>query len=130
VCNEGKPFEIFTRMGKAGGCAASQSEAIGRLVSLSLRSGIEPDEIVKQLMGISCHMPAWENGNRVLSCSDAISKAVGRYLSENGSNGSNSLNSLNGDNLIGAGACPDCGSSMEQADGCLVCRACGYSKCS
>ncbi len=130
VCNEGKPFEIFTRMGKAGGCAASQSEAIGRLVSLSLRSGIEPDEIVKQLMGISCHMPAWENGNRVLSCSDAISKAVGRYLSENGSNGSNSLNSLTGENLIGAGACPDCGSSMEQADGCLVCRACGYSKCS
>ncbi|OGW76229.1 MAG: ribonucleoside-diphosphate reductase, adenosylcobalamin-dependent, partial [Nitrospirae bacterium RIFCSPHIGHO2_02_FULL_40_19] len=64
VCDEGKPFEIFTRMGKAGGCAASQSEAIGRLVSLSLRSGIEPDEIVKQLMGISCHMPAWENGNR------------------------------------------------------------------
>src|SRR3989338_6300616 len=78
VCDEGKPFEIFTRMGKAGGCAASQSEAIGRLVSLSLRSGIEPDEIVKQLMGISCHMPAWENGNRVLSCSDAISKAIGR----------------------------------------------------
>jgi ribonucleoside-diphosphate reductase alpha chain len=131
VCDEGKPFEIFTRMGKAGGCAASQSEAIGRLVSLSLRSGIEPDEIVKQLMGISCHMPAWENGNRVLSCSDAISKAIGRYLSENSSNGSNDSNgsnTLNG--LVAVGACPDCGSAMEQADGCLVCRACGYSKCS
>ena len=127
VCDEGKPFEIFTRMGKAGGCAASQSEAIGRLVSLSLRSGIEPDEIVKQLMGISCHMPAWENGNRVLSCSDAISKAIGRYLSEVGAvKPANQTQSFE----ISVGACPDCGSSMEQADGCLVCRACGYSKCS
>ena len=127
VCDEGKPFEIFTRMGKAGGCASSQSEAIGRLVSLSLRSGIEPDEIVKQLMGISCHMPAWENGNRVLSCSDAISKAIGRYLSEVGAvKPANQTQSFE----ISVGACPDCGSSMEQADGCLVCRACGYSKCS
>ena len=127
VCDEGKPFEIFTRMGKAGGCAASQSEAIGRLVSLALRSGIEPDEIVKQLMGISCHMPAWDNGNRVLSCSDAISKAIGRYLSEFGIEKSTSLTTAF---EISVGACPDCGSAMEQADGCLICRACGYSKCS
>jgi len=127
VCDEGKPFEIFTRMGKAGGCASSQSEAIGRLVSLSLRSGIEPDEIVKQLMGISCHMPAWENGNRVLSCSDAISKAIGRYISEvRAVKPANQTQAFE----ISVGACPDCGSSMEQADGCLVCRACGYSKCS
>jgi ribonucleoside-diphosphate reductase alpha chain len=136
VCNEGKPFEIFTRMGKAGGCAASQSEAIGRLVSLALRSGIEPDEVVKQLMGISCHMPAWENGNRVLSCSDAISKAVSTYLGEfkelekfSSKLPNNSANII-GDFTSFAGACPDCGSAMELADGCLVCRACGYSKCS
>ncbi|MBI5750349.1 MAG: TSCPD domain-containing protein, partial [Nitrospinae bacterium] len=122
----------------------SQSEAIGRLVSLSLRSGIEPDEIVKQLMGISCHMPAWENGNRVLSCSDAISKAIGRYLKnselgiENGElktgDSHDPLSRVsrihNSQFTISVGACPDCGSAMEQADGCLVCRACGYSKCS
>lgn len=137
VCDEGKPFEIFTRMGKAGGCAASQSEAIGRLVSLALRSGIEPDEIVKQLIGISCHMPAWENGNRILSCSDAISKAIGRYMKETNGHRVMSLektdipqNSKPVTHSLLAGACPDCGSAMELADGCLVCRACGYSKCS
>ncbi|MGC9046100.1 MAG: vitamin B12-dependent ribonucleotide reductase, partial [Thermodesulfovibrio sp.] len=54
---ESKPFEVFTNIGKAGGCAASQAEAIGRLISLALRSGIEPEEIIKQLKGISCHAP-------------------------------------------------------------------------
>ncbi|MBI4378168.1 MAG: adenosylcobalamin-dependent ribonucleoside-diphosphate reductase, partial [Nitrospinae bacterium] len=139
ACNERKPFEIFTRMGKAGGCAASQSEAIGRLVSLALRSGIEPDEIIQQLMGISCHLHAWENGDRTLSCSDAISKAISRYLKDSKESGvmslerkseSQKLNNFSNFRLETlAGACPDCGSSMEQADGCLVCRACGYSKC-
>ena len=55
----GKPFEIFTNIGKAGGCAASQAEAIGRLISLALRSGIDAKEVTMQLMGISCHQPSW-----------------------------------------------------------------------
>ena len=64
----GYPFELFTSMGKAGGCAASQSEAIGKAVSLAFRSNIVPEEIVKQLKGISCHEPAWHSGGRILSC--------------------------------------------------------------
>ncbi|MBI5183401.1 MAG: vitamin B12-dependent ribonucleotide reductase [Nitrospinae bacterium] len=83
-CDKGLPFEIFTRMGKAGGCAASQSEAIGRLVSLALRSNIEPEAIARQLTGISCHLPSWENGDKILSCSDAIGKAIDRYLIDRG----------------------------------------------
>ncbi|MBI5196222.1 MAG: vitamin B12-dependent ribonucleotide reductase, partial [Nitrospirae bacterium] len=63
----GNLFELFTHMGKAGGCAASQAEAIGRLVSLALRGNIEPVEIVKQLRGISCHSPAWAEGGRIAS---------------------------------------------------------------
>src|SRR4030043_1954367 len=51
---EGHPFALFTSMGKAGGCAASQSEAIGRLVSLAFRSNIEPEEVIKQLKGNTC----------------------------------------------------------------------------
>ncbi|OHE59816.1 MAG: ribonucleoside-diphosphate reductase, adenosylcobalamin-dependent, partial [Thermodesulfovibrio sp. RBG_19FT_COMBO_42_12] len=79
---KGHLFELFTSMGKAGGCAASQSEAIGRLVSLAFRSDIEPDEIIKQLKGISCHEPAWHSGGRILSCSDAIAKALEKYRVE------------------------------------------------
>ncbi|MDH3239007.1 MAG: vitamin B12-dependent ribonucleotide reductase, partial [Deltaproteobacteria bacterium] len=79
-CDEKGIFEVFNQMGKAGGCAASQSEAIGRLVSLALRSGVKPDMIVKQLKGISCHLPAWAgNGAKIMSCADAVAKAVEWY---------------------------------------------------
>ena len=79
---EGKLFEIFNQIGKAGGCAASQSEAIGRLVSLSFRSGIEPEDIIRQLKGISCHTPVWYREGKVLSCSDAVAKAIEWHLQE------------------------------------------------
>jgi ribonucleotide reductase alpha subunit len=138
-------FEIFNQMGKAGGCAASQSEAIGRLVSLALRSGVQPDQIIKQLKGISCHLPAWGgNGGKILSCADAVSKAVEWYmenvdqmfagLPETAASpvlaASSPANpSRAGDLEIARGACPDCGSQVEMQEGCLKCRSCGFSEC-
>jgi ribonucleoside-diphosphate reductase alpha chain len=137
---EGNLFELFTQMGKAGGCAASQAEAIGRLVSLALRSNIEPEELVKQLKGISCHSPAWANGGKISSCSDAISKAIERYT-ERGSkkNGNGSHSNLKNaedpkpvksERVLFCGACPDCGGAVEHEGGCAVCRDCGFTKCS
>ena len=124
---DGNLFELFTQMGKAGGCASSQAEAIGRLVSLAFRSNIEPIEIEKQLRGISCHSPAWASGGKISSCSDAISKAIERYT-EHGikSNGSRPKT----DKTIFCGACPDCGGAVEHEGGCAVCRDCGFTKCS
>ena len=77
---EGNPFEIFTQIGKAGGCVASQCEAMGRMTSLALRSGIGAEEIVKQMRGISCHLPVGYGSEKVLSCSDAMGKALEWYL--------------------------------------------------
>jgi ribonucleoside-diphosphate reductase alpha chain len=75
-------FELFTAMGKAGGCASSQAEAISRLISLSLRAGVDPDAIVRQLSGVRCPSPVWKDGEMVLSCADAISRALKGYLAE------------------------------------------------
>lgn len=140
-CEKGIPFEIFTQMGKAGGCAASQSEAIGRLVSLALRSNISPDAIAKQLKGISCHQTAWENGTQTFSCADAIGKAMHQYLKSNKNSGraakfvSSSKNTNRTDfpttPLVGEMAlCPECSNSLAHENGCLNCYSCGYSKCS
>jgi|Deesub1362A_J573_1020465.scaffolds.fasta_scaffold00171_48 ribonucleoside-diphosphate reductase alpha chain len=124
---DGNLFELFTHMGKAGGCAASQAEAIGRLVSLALRSNIAPPEIVKQLRGISCHNPEWTNNGKILSCSDAIAKAIEKYYQTEGKgNGSDPVL----EKKVIYGACPECGGAVEHEGGCAVCRDCGFTRCS
>jgi ribonucleoside-diphosphate reductase alpha chain len=77
---EGKLFEVFVSLGKSGGCAAAQCEALGRMVSLALRGGLEVPDIIKHLVGISCHAPAGYGPGRVLSCADAIAKALQWHL--------------------------------------------------
>lgn len=73
------PIEIFARLGKAGGCASSQTEAIGRLATLALRHGANVGDIIKQLGGIGCHTPSlWGEDGKVLSCADAISRALSK----------------------------------------------------
>jgi ribonucleoside-diphosphate reductase alpha chain len=77
---DGKPYEIFLRAGKNGGCAASQTESIGRLLSVSLQNGVPMAKLAKQLGGISCHA-RYENGEEVTtSCSDAVSKVIREYI--------------------------------------------------
>ncbi|MCX5714864.1 MAG: vitamin B12-dependent ribonucleotide reductase [Candidatus Omnitrophica bacterium] len=145
VDEEGKPFELFTQMGKAGGCAASQLEALGRLVSLGFRSGIEVKAIIEQLRNIRCPSPSWEKGQRIFSCADAIARVVEKRLvnptgtnkamevaasamkhSHNDDGPSTTASSHHG-NIVGV--CPDCGGALRHEEGCSKCHACGYSKC-
>ncbi|MDU0459534.1 MAG: vitamin B12-dependent ribonucleotide reductase [Geobacteraceae bacterium] len=116
-------FELFTTMGKAGGCAASQSEAIGRMVSLAWRSGIQARQVVKQLLGISCHCPSGFGDNRVLSCADAVAKAIQNHMIDNGYDINAEVAKQD------RGACPECGGIVEHEGGCSVCHVCGYSEC-
>lgn len=111
--------EVFAQMGKAGGCAYSQIEATSRLISLALRSGVKVESIIRQLMGIRCPSPMWHNGEQVVSCSDAIAKVLNHRANTN----ITAVTSL-------MGACPDCGGAVEHEGGCIVCRACGFSRCS
>ncbi len=115
-------FELFNTMGKAGGCAASQSEAIGRLVSLAWRSGVPTEQIVKQLSGISCHKQIGVGKNKVLSCADAIAKAIKEYADL-------TWKSPEEMPFFARGACPVCGGPLDPEGGCFVCRSCGYSDC-
>jgi len=135
--------EVFTTIGKAGGNAAAQSEAISRLISLALRSGLDPHAIVRQLKGISGPNPTWEDGRLILSTPDAIGKALDDYLQEREI-------SMNEDHIDTAGnnrpfitlaqdeeltddgllICTKCHNhSVVNEGGCLTCRECGWSKC-
>jgi ribonucleoside-diphosphate reductase alpha chain len=132
---KGQPFEVFTQMGKAGGCAASQLEAIGRLVSLALRCGLDVRSIIEQLNGIRCPSPSWEKGGRIFSCADAIAKVIERRLlnqkvkeeKETKAEETPPQNKAKVGNVVGV--CPDCGGALQHEEGCMVCKACGYSKC-
>ena len=123
----GHLFELFANMGKAGGCASSQAEAIGRLVSLALRSNIEPEAIISQLKGITCHQQTWSSGGKITSCSDAIAKALEKYT-EKGSKANGNGKNGHGEAML-IGACPECGGSVEHEGGCAVCHSCGFTKC-
>lgn len=119
--DEAGVFELFTTMGKAGGCASSQCEAIGRLVSLAWRSGVQARQAVKQMIGITCHKPAGFGENRVTSCADAVAKAIQMHMADH--------EEVEFSHANNGGACPDCGGPVEHEGGCCVCHVCGYSEC-
>jgi len=122
--------EVFNQMGKSGGCAASNAEAVARLVSLALRSGIDPAVIVSQLRGIRCPSPMWTEGEMILSCSDAIGRALEKAINETRSKSNPLQISYSGLDLGHCPECPDCRVGiMIHESGCAKCNTCGYSKC-
>ena len=121
---EGRPFEVFTAMGKAGGCASSQSESTARLISLAWRSGVEPKQVIRQLLDISCHSPSGFGEKKILSCADAVAKAIRLHISSNGDAEAEAI--VRGPKITGA--CPDCGGRIAHEEGCAHCH-CGYSQC-
>lgn len=137
---EGKPFEVFATIGKAGGFFAAKAEAICRLISLALRSGISPQEVIKQIKGIRGPLPSWSEGGMILSLPDAISQMLEKHISRDQSKleleykpspAADVDNQLKEDiaDFGMAPECPECGNVLEIGEGCLKCRACGFSKC-
>nr|MDK2850647.1 ribonucleoside-diphosphate reductase alpha chain [Candidatus Cloacimonadota bacterium] len=130
--------EVFIQMGKVGGCASAQLEAIARLSSLALRSSIRMEAIIRQLKGIRCQSPMWYKGKMITSCGDAVGQALENFLSMQTNNNIKSIKILNDPEPPAAilsseksivTMCPDCGSSIEHLEGCLKCPSCGWSKC-
>ena len=130
--------EVFVQTGKHGGCE-SQSEAIGRMISLAMRSDVDIQEIVDQLEGIQCKA-CMKNGTKFKSCPDAVAKTLldaGYHLAGKATGEMDFVDqrqmSLTGYSTEEVAAvdnmCPDCGNELTHAEGCVQC-SCGYSKCS
>ena len=162
--DKGQPFEVFINLGKAGGSAMADAEAVGRLISLALRSGIPLPEIHRQLRGISSDRVVGLGPNKVMSVPDAIGLALEDWMRMKqgvqqellvGTNATPAIQSevglkpesvkvrTSGGELGQAmlfegagnkgeafiGTCPDCGSQLEFAEGCVKCHVCGFSEC-
>jgi ribonucleoside-diphosphate reductase alpha chain len=145
---KGQPFEVFMSLGKAGGALMADVEAMGRLVSLALRSGIPIKEIHRQLRGISSDRVIGLGANKVMSVPDAVGIAIERYMQDKQgiqqellpqaqvpgatvevvTRGAEQI-VLGGMQETLMGACPDCGSQLEYAEGCAKCHVCGFSEC-
>jgi ribonucleoside-diphosphate reductase alpha chain len=169
--DRGQPFEVFINLGKAGGSAMADAEAMGRLISLALRSGIPLMEIHRQLRGIASDRVVGLGPKKILSVPDAIGMALEDWWRDHtqgvqqdllgdttsksapptretpvaaastpgttpGSPAPNGAASPQGipDRYADAtesfiGTCPDCGSQLEFAEGCVKCHVCGFSEC-
>jgi ribonucleoside-diphosphate reductase alpha chain len=159
---KGQPFEVFITLGKAGGSAMADAEAMGRLISLALRSGIPLMSVHKQLRGISSDRAVGLGPHKVLSVPDAIGIALHEWYqdkqgiqqellrSQSGEypafesvtpvatpvvvpvsvqGGAQAEEEYHADNKSFIGTCPDCGSQLEFAEGCVKCHVCGFSEC-
>lgn len=134
----GDPFEVFAQIGKAGGFFAAKSEAICRLVSLSLRSGIGAEDIIDQLKGIRGPMPSWSERGMVLSIPDAVAQILEDHMRapqekldlQFSAKPAIKTSPKSIADLGDIPECPSCGSILNMAEGCLTCQSCGYSKCS
>ncbi|MFX0125973.1 MAG: adenosylcobalamin-dependent ribonucleoside-diphosphate reductase [Candidatus Hodarchaeota archaeon] len=139
--------ELFLSLGKSGGCVASHIESMGRLISLALRSRIEPEEIILQLKSIRCPSPTFGSEGPILSCADAVAKSVERFINRYSINNHQNevgfieeteedVSSSNSNSIYLSHTtsglrpeCPECGNLVEHSEGCVLCRVCGYSKC-
>jgi ribonucleoside-diphosphate reductase alpha chain len=115
----GKPFEVFASIGKSGYSTMADAEAIGRLASLALRSGISCRDVAAQLKGIGGAEPIFHNGQLVQSIPDAIAKVLESHCGETVNAGGPDMQAL---------TCPMCGASLND-EKCPTCPACGWSKC-
>ena len=154
---DGKPFEVFTTVGKAGSTDQAYLEAISRLISLALRSGVPAVEVVEQLRGITSE-PVWDQGRLVKSAPDAVALAMASHalgsteqerrvraafaaqatlplavtdesMANGNGNGNGHGDTQTPEMLATQRKCPDCNGPTLMQEGCISCPACGWNKC-
>lgn len=118
---DGKPFEVFATLGKSGQSAMAKAEAVGRLTSLALRSGVSVRAIVEQLEGIGGEHGVFQKKRLLKSIPDAVGWVLRTHYLEG--------EAAPQENGFSKPGCPECGDVLVFEEGCYLCKGCGYTKC-
>ena len=125
----GRLYEVFLNIGKAGADITADAEGYGRLLSMLFKIGVPPELIIDQLRGIGGSSSIGFGKERVRSLPDGIARVLEMYLEENPSESNSSVNGNGGEPKISGNLCPECGNMLIFEEGCTKCRNCGYSRC-
>lgn len=133
-----EPIETFIEPGAEGGCEA-YGKALSRIISLSLRAGVDPKEISRQLRKVTCksfiRRSAKDSKLIGKSCPDVVGRILESAIQQELKVGTiEEFNVVSGDGDLVVTyqvvPCPGCGNSLTAAEGCWVCSVCGYNECS
>jgi ribonucleoside-diphosphate reductase alpha chain len=142
----GKPYEVFIQSGGSGGCEAG-NQALGRTISLALRSGGDIQNIIKQLSKVKCPAALRNSKSEGKSCSDIVGRLLIESIPDSDEDEDDEVEYLkktydsNGDLIKDViippsfledflEECPECHKkTLVRESGCKVCHSCGYNKC-
>lgn len=131
--SNGNLVEVFTHTSKGGICQANMN-AVTRMISLGLRSGVKIAEINDQLRGINCPACSVNKAKGVkidgLSCPDIISKTITEFISGKQKPVKATPVAVSIPEVkTSTDKCPECGEPIIRDGGCVQCLNCGWTKC-
>jgi len=133
---ENEPFEVFVQVGKGGSDTMAVAEALGRLISLTLRmpSALSPqrrlEEVISQLSRIGGAQPMGFGAGKILSLPDALARTLAEHIGQVKTEGAPpSPPKLEERRRIGD-LCKECGqATFVYEEGCKKCLSCGFNEC-
>ncbi len=121
----GKPFEVFCQIGRSGASELAKAEAVGKLVSLALRSGIQLEYIIEQIDDIMGSQPIITKKGYIKSIPDAMAKVLREYMEKK----QHKEVAFKISPKIGKQICPECGNDLVPDSRCPYCSVCGWKSC-
>jgi ribonucleoside-diphosphate reductase alpha chain len=131
---EGDPFEVFLQVGKGGSDTMAVAEALGRLISLTMRmpsplsTQRRLEEVISQLSRIGGAQPVGFGSAKVLSLPDALARCLAEHIGQvkpaDAPPASAAAKKTIGD------LCRECGqATFVYEEGCKKCLSCGFNEC-
>jgi len=133
---DAEPFEVFVQVGKGGSDTMAVAEALGRLISLSLRlpSPMSPqrrlEEVISQLSRIGGAQPLGFGKGKVLSLPDALARTLAEHTGQIKQTTETPPMAKAPENRRIGDLCKECGqATFVYEEGCKKCLSCGYNEC-